>query len=77
MRETAQEFLIRKGFRKVHQPNKRYNLTIGELVEFLNEFANKALKNGSDPRDKNGHSNGNRIERGQHEASHVSRQANG
>jgi hypothetical protein len=37
--ETAYEFLLRKGIRKVHQPNKRYNLTIAELVEFLNEFA--------------------------------------
>jgi hypothetical protein len=37
--ETAHEFLLRKGIRKVHQPHKRYNLTISELIEFLNEFA--------------------------------------
>lgn len=37
--ETAYEFLIRKGIRKVHQPQKRYNLTVSELVEFLNEYA--------------------------------------
>jgi hypothetical protein len=37
--ETAQEFLLRKGIRKIHQPHKRYNLTISELVAFLNEFA--------------------------------------
>ena len=40
--ETAYEFLLRKGIQKVHQPNKRYNLTIAELVEFLNEFAESA-----------------------------------
>lgn len=37
--ETAYEFLLRKGIRKVHQPNKRYNLTISELIDFLNEYA--------------------------------------
>jgi len=37
--ETAYEFLLRKGIQKVHQPHKRYNLTISELVEFLNEYA--------------------------------------
>lgn len=37
--ETAYEFLQRKGIRKVHQPHKRYNLTICELVDFLNEYA--------------------------------------
>lgn len=41
--ETAYEFLLRKGIRKIHQPNKRYNLTISELVEFLNEFAASAI----------------------------------
>jgi hypothetical protein len=45
--ESAQEFLSNKGFRKVHQLNQRYNLTIGELIEFLNEFACKAARNGS------------------------------
>ena len=37
--ETAYEFLQRKGISKVHQPNKRYNLTIAELLDFLNEYA--------------------------------------
>ena len=37
--ETAYEFLLRKGISKVRQPQRRYNLTIAELVEFLNEFA--------------------------------------
>lgn len=37
--ETAYEFLLRKGISKVHQPNKRYNLTVAELLEFLNEYA--------------------------------------
>ena len=77
MMETAHEFLIKKGFRKVHQPNQRYNLTIGELVEFLNEFAHKVMHNGSHSQDKNGHSNGNIIERGRNESSPVSHQANG
>ena len=35
----AQEYLIKKGFKKVHKPNKRYNLSIGELVSMLEEFA--------------------------------------
>ena len=37
--ETAYEFLLRKGISKVHQPYKRYNLTVAELVDFLNEYA--------------------------------------
>lgn len=41
--ETANEFLQRKGFRKVYQASKRYNLTIGEMVEFLDEYANRAI----------------------------------
>jgi hypothetical protein len=41
--ETAYEFLQRKGISKVYQPNKRYNLTIAELVEFLDEFATGSL----------------------------------
>ena len=45
--ESAQEFLSKKGFRKVHQLNQRYNLTIGELIEFLNEYAYRAIRNGS------------------------------
>jgi hypothetical protein len=35
----AQEYLLEKGIRKVHQPKKRYNLSIEELVMFLEEFA--------------------------------------
>jgi hypothetical protein len=41
--ETAHEFLLRKGIKKIHQPHKRYNLTISELIEFLNEFAEGAV----------------------------------
>ena len=37
----AKEYLIKKGFKKVHQPKKRYNLTIEELVIMLEEFSNK------------------------------------
>lgn len=35
----VQEYLHKKGFKKVHQPKKRYNLTIEELVSMLEEFA--------------------------------------
>lgn len=69
--ESAQEFLMKKGFRKVHQPNKRYNLSIGELVEFLNEFAQKALKNGSGRHGKNGFSGKNPINEDRRETSQV------
>ena len=37
----VQEYLLKKGFRKVHQPKKRYNLSIEELVSMLEEFATK------------------------------------
>ena len=46
--ETAQEFLLRKGIRKIHQPHKRYNLSIYELVEFLNEYAEGVLNSNAD-----------------------------
>jgi hypothetical protein len=36
---SAYEYLLKKGFKKVHQPRKRYNLTIEELVNLLEEFA--------------------------------------
>ena len=42
--ETAHEFLERKGITKVYQPSRRYNLSIAELVEFLDEYATKSLK---------------------------------
>jgi len=35
----AQEYLLEKGIRKVHQPKKRYNLSVEELITFLEEFA--------------------------------------
>jgi hypothetical protein len=41
--ETANEFLEQKGFKKVYQRGKRYNVTIGEMIEFLNEYANRTL----------------------------------
>ncbi len=37
----VQEFLQKKGFKKVHQPKKRYNLSIEELVSMLEEFATR------------------------------------
>jgi len=37
----AQEYLLEKGIRKVHQPKKRYNLSIEELIMFLEEFATR------------------------------------
>jgi len=37
----AYEFLLEKGINKVHQPNKRYNLTVQELIMFLEEFARR------------------------------------
>jgi len=37
----AYEFLLEKGINKVHQPNKRYNLTVQELILFLEEFAQR------------------------------------
>lgn len=42
--ETANEFLQSKGFKKVYQPSKRYNLTIREMVEFLDEYSNRVLE---------------------------------
>ena len=37
----VQEYLVKKGFKKVHQSRKRYNLSIGVLVSLLEEFANQ------------------------------------
>ena len=37
----AYEFLLEKGINKVHQPNKRYNLTVQELIMFLEEYAQR------------------------------------
>ena len=33
------EFLQLKGIRKAYQLNKRYNLTIGEMINFLKEYS--------------------------------------
>jgi hypothetical protein len=33
------EFLQLKGINKVHQLNKRFNLSIAEMIEFLQEYA--------------------------------------
>lgn len=33
------EFLQLKGIHKVHQLNKRFNLSIAEMIEFLQEYA--------------------------------------
>ena len=40
----AYEFLLEKGINKVHQPNKRYNLCVHELITFLEEFAQREKK---------------------------------
>lgn len=40
----VQEYLVKKGFKKVHQSKKRYNLSIGELVTLMEEFANQQKK---------------------------------
>jgi hypothetical protein len=42
--ETAYDFLLKKGITKVHQPARKYNLSIAELVEFLDEYATGSLK---------------------------------
>lgn len=42
--ETASEFLKNKGFRKVYRPSQRYNVTISEMVEFLDEYSSQVLK---------------------------------
>lgn len=34
------EYLQFKGIRKVHQLNKRFNLSIAEMIEFLQEYSN-------------------------------------
>jgi hypothetical protein len=70
--ETAQEFLQKKGFRKVHQIHKRYNLTIGELVEFLNEYAGKVLKNGNGQNENREKSNSKFKETENEQSSRVS-----
>jgi len=36
---SAQEYLLKKGFKKIHQPKRRYNLSIEELIFMLEEFA--------------------------------------
>lgn len=42
--ETAYDFLIKKGITKVHQPSRKYNLSIAELVEFLDEYATGSVR---------------------------------
>lgn len=34
------EYLQLKGIHKVHQLNKRFNLSIAEMIEFLQEYSN-------------------------------------
>ena len=38
------EFLHLKGIRKTHQLNKRFNLTIGEMIDFLREYSDIRVK---------------------------------
>lgn len=33
------EFLQLKGIRKAHQMNKRFNLSVAEMIEFLQEYS--------------------------------------
>lgn len=54
--ETASEFLRNKGFRKVYQPSQRYNVTISEMVEFLDEYSSQVLKDFIRLADKKGRS---------------------
>jgi hypothetical protein len=42
--ETAYDFLLKKGITKVHQPTRKYNLSIAELVEFLDEYATGSIR---------------------------------
>ena len=35
---SAHEYLIKKGFKKVYQSKKRYNLTMAELISLLEDF---------------------------------------
>lgn len=54
--ENANEYLQKKGFKKVYQPSKRYNLTVSELVEFLDEYSTGVLKDFLKISDRNGRS---------------------
>ena len=38
---TPYEYLQQKGIKKIHQPWKRYNFSIEELVSFLTEYSNR------------------------------------
>ena len=38
---TPYEYLRQKGIKKIHQPWKRYNFSIEELVSFLTEYSNR------------------------------------
>ena len=36
---NAYEFLLKKGINKVHQPKRKYNLSVTELIQFLEEYS--------------------------------------
>jgi hypothetical protein len=38
---TPYEYLQLKGIKKIHQPWKRYNFSIEELVSFLTEYSSR------------------------------------
>ena len=38
---TPYEYLQQKGIKKIHQPWKRYNFSIEELVSFLTEYSTR------------------------------------
>ncbi len=38
------EFLQLKGIQKVHQVNKRFNLSVAEMIEFLQDYAKIKLQ---------------------------------
>ncbi len=54
--ETPNEFLLKKGLKKVYQPSRRYSLTVSELVEFLDEYSTRVLKDFLKITDKNNNS---------------------
>ena len=38
---TPYEYLQLKGIKKIHQPWKRYNFSIEELISFLTEYSSR------------------------------------
>ena len=53
------EYLLMKGIKKVHQPRKRYNFSIAELIEMLEEYHALQRKTDKEGLLQNRGSNGN------------------